>query len=291
LNAGSGTVALARMLTNGVQLFDYLTYTNLPSNYSYGDIPDAQPFFRGAMFSATPGATNNSLLPPISVSINEWMAENTGYMVDPTTGKFEDWFELYNPAGTPAPLGGYFLTDTLTNWNQYQIPIGFSIPAHGFLLVWADGAQSANTNVAGPLHVPFKLSKSGEGIGLFTPTGAAIDALTFGIQTENVTEGRYPDGGGLRLFMPVPSPAAPNILPPASSPPAFSSFSITPGGTVSLTVQTSPGHTYRVEYKDSLNAGSWTLLGAEQFANDSQMTFSDPAPSAIQRFYRVVQVN
>ena len=94
LNAGNGTVALSRMLTNGVQLFDYLTYTNLPSNYSYGDIPDAQPFFRGVMFSATPGVTNNSSLPPISVSINEWMAENTGYIVDPTTGKFEDWFEL-----------------------------------------------------------------------------------------------------------------------------------------------------------------------------------------------------
>jgi len=184
----------------------------LPANYSYGDVPDGQPFYRQNLYHSTPAATNDDALPPITVSINEWMAENTGFLLDPGTSNYDDWFELYNHSDNPAELAGYYLTDDLNNPLQYQIPAGYRVPAHGFLLVWADGKPSANDTNSADLHVNFKLNKDGEAIGLFAPDGSAIDALTFGPQTANVSEGRYPDGGTLRLFMPAPSPKAANIL-------------------------------------------------------------------------------
>lgn len=290
LVSGNGSVSLARFLGNTPQIIDYLNYASLPANYSYGDVPDGQPFYRQSMYLATPGGTNNSTLPPISVSINEWMAENTGYLYNPATGKYDDWFELYNPSDTAAELAGYFLTDTLTNQFQYQIPAGFRVPARGFLLVWADNATSANTNTS-TLHVPFKLSKDGEAIGLFAPNGAAIDAVVFGPQTSNIAEGRYPDGGTLRLFLPTPSPGGPNILPPAAEPPAVNAFSVTPQGAVLLAFSASPGHSYRVEYKDDLNVSIWTQLGTDVFATSVQAQVIDPNPASAQRYYRIVQLD
>ena len=285
LDSTGGKLALARIVNSAPQIVDYLNYLPLPANYSYGDFPDGQPFYRQTMFYTTPGSSNNVLAAPITVSINEWMAENTGFMLNPSTGKYDDWFELFNPSGTPADLTGYYLTDKLNNRFQFQIPPGFVVPTNGFLLVWADNKTSANTNSPN-LHVPFKLDKSGEAIGLFAPDGTAIDALTFDVQTANVSEGRYPDGGALRLFMPTPSPKAPNILSPASNVPTVTAFSLQADQTFNLTFQTSPGHTYRVEYKNNLDDPIWLPLGDDCFATGSAQTIND-APGGPQRFYRV----
>jgi hypothetical protein len=210
---GNGSVLLSRIVSNAVQVVDYLNYSALPANYSYGDFPDGQPFYRQAMFKFTPAATNNISLPPISVSINEWMADNATSIVDPATSSHDDWFEIYNPSNVVANLAGYFLTDTLTNQFQFQIPAGYTIPPHGFLLVWADSKSSANTNASPDLHVNFKLDKAGEAIGLFAPDGTAVDAITFGPQTTDVSEGRFPDGGPSRVFMTTATPRTNNIVP------------------------------------------------------------------------------
>jgi hypothetical protein len=281
LSPGSGSVALSRFVASAPQIVDYLNYAALPANYSYGDVPDGQPFYRQAMFRTTPAETNNAALPPLTVSINEWMAENTGGLLNPGTGKYDDWFELHNPADTPAELAGYYLTDTLTNAFQY--------PARGFLLVWADGKPSANSTNSTDLHVPFKLAKDGEAIGLFTPDGAAIDAVAFGEQTSNVSEGRYPDAAGLRLFMPVPSPRSPNILPPASGPPVVTGIAMQTDHSCVLTFESAPGHTYRIEFKNDLGAPSWQPLGADEIATDTSLTIIDNSDGP-QRFYRVVLV-
>ena len=291
LPPANGSVALSRFVTNALQIVDYLNYAGLPANYSYGDVPDGQPFYRQNMYHSTPAATNSAALPPIIVSINEWMAENTSYLLDPGTGNYDDWFELYNPSDNPAELAGYYLTDDLNNPLQYQIPAGYYVPAHGFFLVWADGKPSANNTNSPDLHVPFKLDKAGEAIGLFAPDGTAIDALKFDVQTSNVSEGRYPDGGALRLFMPTPSPNAANILPPAPTPPSITSVALTAGGQASLTFETWPGHTYRLEYNDNLAASPWIPLTGNLFATGTQLVVSDPSPSPDQRFYRIFQAD
>jgi hypothetical protein len=285
LDAAGGRLALARLVNGLPQIVDYLSYLPLPAKHSYGDFPDGQPFYRQTMFYTTPAGSNNVLAAPITVSINEWMAENTGWLLNPSTDKYDDWFELFNPSGAPADLTGYYLTDTLGDPFQFQIPAGFVVPANGFLLVWADSKTSANTNSPN-LHVPFKLDKGGEAIGLFAPDGTAIDAVVFGAQTANVSEGRYPDAGGLRLLMPAPSPQAPNILPPASTAPTVTACSVQADQSFNLTFQTSPGHTYRVEYKYDLSDPIWLPLGEDYFATTNAATINDEAGSD-QRFYRV----
>jgi hypothetical protein len=194
--------------TNGqVQVLDYMDYANLTRNHSYGSLPDGQAFDRQEFFYVTPGGTNNGLSAPLSVRINEWMAANTTTLLDPVTGKYSDWFELYNYGATAADLGGYYLTDNLTNQFQFQIPSGWTIPPHGFLLVWADGKS---TNGTPDLHVTFKMNKDGESLGLYDSDGAAVDFVSYGPQTNDVSEGLYPDGSANVMFLPKPTPGTNN---------------------------------------------------------------------------------
>jgi hypothetical protein len=61
--------------------------------------------------------------------------------------------------------------------------------------------------------VNFSLSGSGEVLGLFPPgTAPAIDLVTFGSQTNDISEGRFPDGSVNRVFFTKPSPGAANWL-------------------------------------------------------------------------------
>ena len=116
--------------------------------------------------------------PPAIARINEWMASNTRTLRNPETGKFDDWFEIYNPSSQLLDLGGYYLTDTLTNKSQFRVPSGFPIPAEGFLLVWADGKPELNLPVHAGLHAGFQLDKGGEAIYLFAPDGTQVDYKT-----------------------------------------------------------------------------------------------------------------
>jgi hypothetical protein len=79
--------------------------------------------------------------------------------------------------------------------------------------VWADGKPSYNDTNHADLHVNFQLARGGEAIGLFAPDGTAIDTITFGSQTANLSQGRYPDGGALITTFTNPTPRASNYLP------------------------------------------------------------------------------
>src|ERR1039458_2144753 len=186
LSPGSGQIGLSRINSGQPQVLDYLDYASLPANHSYGSSPDQQCFQRQEFFYPPPGASNNSPLPPRTVFINEWMADNPTTLADPADNDFEDWFELYNPGATAMDLGGYYLTDTLTNKFQYQVPNNhqYVIPPHGFLLVWADNETKQNATNRADLHVNFKLDKAGEAIGLFGADGNPVDYVTFGPQVK-----------------------------------------------------------------------------------------------------------
>jgi hypothetical protein len=386
LSAGSGSIALAGTDVFGEpQVLDHLNYNAVRSGRSYGSFPDGQPFARLEFFSVTPGATNSNLSAPLNVFINEWMASNTGFIVDPADGHFDDWFELYNPSSSVADLGGYFLSDDiLTNKFKFQIPAGYSIPPGGHLLVWADSDANQNSTNSPDLHISFKLSASADEIGLFAADGTAIDTVSFGPQTSNLSQGRYPDGGGNLVFLPVPTPRAANIGPQPNGPPVLQpignrsvvggntlsfiavatdtnqppqtlTFTLEPGapagasinpftgvftwtpapaqipGTNTVTVratdngtpplsdaetftivviappqltqptlagqqltlvwQTTPGHTYRVQFKNDLNDPAWTPLSADMIAGGVSMSINVDITGAPERFYRILLVN
>jgi hypothetical protein len=63
------------------------------------------------------------------------------------------------------------------------------------------------------------------------------------------------------------------------------------GNNVSLSFDTIPGRMYSVEYKNDLNAGSWTPLGTPVVAAGTSLSVNDTITSSPQRFYRIVQLD
>ena len=289
LTSAGGSVGLSRLVNGAPQLIDYLSFDPLPANRSYGSYPDGQLFNRQEFFFVTPGATNNAGSAPLVVYINEWMAANAGFIRDPVDNDADDWFELYNPNAVAVDLGGYFLTDNLTNQFQFAIPNNghYVIPPLGYLLVWADNETGQNSTNRADLHVNFQLRQAGEAIGLFAADGTLVDSVTFGEQTNDVSEGRYPEGTGPIFAMLTPTPRSANSDPNPVSGPEIISISVAGGTQVSFTVSTISGRTYRAEYKDDLSQPSWIPLGSDRVATGSTLTIQENIGANPRRFYRV----
>jgi len=283
----NGSLALVFPLNSKPTVLDYINYNLAAADRSLGFHPDGEAGPRETFFFPTPGATNNNAAPPVRIFINEWMAANTSFVVDPTDGAFDDWFELYNPGATAVDLTGYSLSDRLTGTaGRWNIPAGRIIPALGFLFVWADEDTGRNaTDTA--LHAGFRLSQNGEAIGLFAPDGSVVDSVTFLGQTNNVSQGRWPDGNVNLYFMPTPTPRAANVIP--GQPPTeirIIAASIAPNGDLVIAWSAETGRTYRIQFKDDLNAAGWTDL-TDIVAAGPQASQSIPRGAAPQGFYRI----
>lgn len=223
LSGTNGSVALVRFqgAPATAVVMDYLDFPPMLAGLSYGNFPDGEPRHRQWFQHVTLGGTNDAVWPPVAVTINELLAANTKTLLNPTSGKYDDWFELYNAGSSAVDLSGYTLTDDLSNPDQFVVPVGRTIPAHGFLLVWADNLSASNQS-GGDLHVNFKLAKDGQDLGLFAPSGARVDGFTFGEQANDVSVGRYPDGAELPLLtLDKATPGATNYLAGGNRPPVF----------------------------------------------------------------------
>jgi hypothetical protein len=171
----------------------------------------------------------------------------------------------------------------LNNRNQFTIPAGTTIPAHGFLFVWADSDSATN----GQLHVNFRLAAEGEGIALIAPDGSVINSVTFGQQAADVSSGRTPDGGAIGVLASA-TPGASNsggvIIDPNAL--QFTSVNIAQGQ-VTLAWNAKAGETYRVEYKENLGDAAWTLLRSVTSAGSGGLTTDQLTPN--HRFYRLAK--
>ena len=155
----------------------------------------------------TQSFTVGSIQKPFPVVINELLASNANGLKDPQ-GQNEDWFELYNTSDTAVMLGGKYITDD-ANTHRWKIPDGTSISANGYLLIWAD---EDTTDTPG-LHANFKLSKSGEALALYDSDAngnVLLDSVSFGVQADDVSLGRYPNGSGPFKTFTTPTPNAEN---------------------------------------------------------------------------------
>jgi hypothetical protein len=147
--------------------------------------------------------------------INEFMASNQGAYQDPF-GNDGDWIEVFNAGDTAVDMAGLSFTDDLDMPSFKRIPAGFpestTVQAAGYLLFFADGNP-----LAGPLHLDFKLSSTGEEIGLGYWSGTEfiwLDSLRFGTQAANISFGRFPDGGAEWIPMTAYTPGESNIRTP-----------------------------------------------------------------------------
>ncbi|MBL9135459.1 MAG: CotH kinase family protein [Verrucomicrobiales bacterium] len=141
------------------------------------------------------------------VVINELMASNLATLADPQ-GEFDDWIELRNLTDAPVDLTGHYLTDDPTNPRKWEFPSGTTIPAAGFLIVWADEDGQA----AEGWHANFKLSADGEELYLIdtdAQLNAVLDSVVFGAQETDRSYGRRSDNPDVLERM-VPTPGRAN---------------------------------------------------------------------------------
>ena len=166
-----------------------------------------------------------SLMPPLF--INEFMASNDTTIAD-EYGDYGDWIEIYNAGTVAVFLGDKYLSDNLGDRNKWSLPNTY-LSAKDFILIWADG----NTG-KGDLHTNFKLSASGEEIGLFDSefTGYhPLDTLIFGAQQTDISQGRYADGESEWRFYSIATPGFSNLFDDITELQVKNEFSIYPNPT------------------------------------------------------------
>ena len=147
--------------------------------------------------------TGDEPLPQESVQINEWMAANDSTLADTADGNFDDWIEFHNHSQHDVNLTGWTLTDNKQSPRKWLFPEGATIPAGGFLLVWADNQPQQTGD---EFHLPFKLDANGEAILLFDPEGRLVDEVNFREQKPDVAMGRPGNSGDpVRLSKATPS--------------------------------------------------------------------------------------
>ncbi|MCB1125571.1 MAG: lamin tail domain-containing protein, partial [Verrucomicrobiae bacterium] len=100
--------------------------------------------------------------------LSEFMASNSTTLAD-GEGAFPDWIELHNPDPVDAVMDGWGLRDSQETW---LFPTGTTIPAGGYLVVFASGqASDHHVDAGGSLHTTFKLDAAGESLALLRPDG------------------------------------------------------------------------------------------------------------------------
>ncbi len=264
----NGVLALTRLVSAQPQIVDYLAWSRLGVNTSYGGTQDGQMASRAVLSHPTPAGTNTS--PVRRVFINEWVARNTSGARDPATpsGDYDDWFEVYNAESTLVDLGNYYLTDDALNPTKYRVPNNgrYRLVPGAFFLVWADNEASENSPLLIDLHVNFQLGSSSGYIGLYAPDGVTlVDSISYGAQLADVAEGRYTDGASYKSTMFRPTPRGPNSVTNYNTPPFFpviTNRTVLLGQILSVTVRaTDPDTNALIYIGDQLPPHSSVLSG------------------------------
>ncbi|SDM48689.1 Por secretion system C-terminal sorting domain-containing protein [Catalinimonas alkaloidigena] len=140
------------------------------------------------------------------VVITEFLASNKATLAD-EDGDYSDWVELHNAGEAVVNLEGWFLTDKADELMQWELP-AVMLPAGGYLVVFASDKDRRDPSAA--LHTNFKLSASGEFLGLVKPDGVTIAhayAPEFPNQEEDISYGLYE---GQLVYFDQPTPGSEN---------------------------------------------------------------------------------
>jgi hypothetical protein len=142
---------------------------------SYGE-DDFRAWSESDRVGGSPGGPDPKTMDPLAnVVINEWQNHS-----DPV-----DWIELYNHGNTAVDLSGAWLSDDPTT-NKFRIPDGTTLPGRGF--------RSWDQTQLG-----FELFAGGETIFFWNSNQTrVIDVIDFRGQSNNITSGRWPDGGPIQ---------------------------------------------------------------------------------------------
>lgn len=138
--------------------------------------------------------------------INEFLASNSAGILD-EDGEAVDWIEIYNPGPGSIDLEGWYLTDDDAMPTQWRFP-SVSLRSGEYVLVFASGKDRS---VAGsPLHANFKLSASGEFLGLIRPNGSTVACAYSPKFPEQQTDISYGVTATARAYFTTPTPGVAN---------------------------------------------------------------------------------
>lgn len=130
------------------------------------------------------------------VVFNEICTKNSVYLDD--YRQKEDWIEFYNSGKEDVDMAGMFLSRSIDTLGMYEIPSGSAslttIPAGGFLIVWAD-----NDSEQGVLHANFKLPFStSKTLYLSKKENGSfviLDSITYRVHDRHESYARFVDQG------------------------------------------------------------------------------------------------
>lgn len=123
-------------------------------------------------------------IPLGALRINEVMSANDGANVD-EIGQADDWIELRNDSDESIWLDDFLIGDT--GGARFGLPHRELLPGER-VVVWADDDESQ-----GELHLPFKLSASGDELFIRAVNGASGDHLLIPALADNDSYARIPE--------------------------------------------------------------------------------------------------
>ena len=161
--------------------------------------PDPVMFSLGTTVKYLPG-----LLEPSADLFEPALLDQAGLDKEPS-----DWIELYNSGPNAVSLNGWTLTDDEAEKDQWTFPDGTSIGVGEYLIIMADDPDNPIPG-AQYLHANFKLSSSGDFVGLYDDGGGLVSSIvpSFPKQFFNYSYGH--DGEGGLVYFENPTPGGPN---------------------------------------------------------------------------------
>ena len=108
-----------------------------------------------------------------AVRLNEVMSANDSAWYT-ESGETADWVEVINTSNDTIDIGGYVIAQTADDTNRFVFPSTVLAPGET-AVVFCD---RLNHNTAGyEYHAPFAISRNGDTLMLFNPTGTAVDSV------------------------------------------------------------------------------------------------------------------
>lgn len=158
------------------------------------------------------------------VIINEFSSSNTNNF----GGNTDDWLELYNGSTSAVNIGGYYLSDKITNPTKWQVPAGTTIPPNGYVVFLLSGR---NVNTGTYQETNFKITQMDqEWVVLANTAGTVIDSYQMLIPTPGGhSRGRSTDGSPTWSYFTTPTPNASNSTTAFDGYCEKPTFSIAPG--------------------------------------------------------------
>lgn len=201
------------------------------------------------------------------------MAVNSNSITD-EDNEHSDWLEINNTTDATINLDGWYLTDKEDEPSQWKFP-AVNIAAGGYMVIFA--SDKNKTTPGQSLHTNFKLSSSGEYLGIIEPTGVVSHAYTplFPVQKQDVSYGMYHNQ---EVYFTTPTPGAENV---ASDLPFAPNFSVSRGyydAPVDVTL-TVPGGQGSVYY--TTNGMRPTKTNATLYTNPVHITTTTPLSAVV----------